>query len=102
MPGPPTPTSEGGEKPTPRLCQVIWSSLPPCVRVLPHLTLEERKHLLRLVVECITVPEDLVRIETIIPMGDNNVILHTPRPCSLTEDTYNGHNPYNITLASLP
>ena len=47
---------------------------------LETLTFEERQQLLRLVVERITVDNGRVRIETIIPTGDDGVQLRTRRP----------------------
>jgi len=54
-----------------------------CSRVsigLDTMTFEERQHLLRLVVERITVDEGRVRIETIIPTGSDDVQLRTRHP----------------------
>ena len=41
---------------------------------LDHLTFEERQQLLRLLVERVTVREDRIRVETIIPMDQRSVM----------------------------
>ena len=63
-----------------------------CGRVaqgLDALTFEERQHLLRLVVERIVVEDGRVRIETVIPTGDDDVQLRTRHP-ELVEEWVGG------------
>ena len=54
-----------------------------CLKGLDALGFEERQQLLRLLVERITVKDGKVRIETVIPGGDDDVQLRTRRPESL-------------------
>ena len=55
-----------------RFCQEV-------ARGLENMAFEERQQLLRLVVEQVTVSDDVVTVETVIPSGDHSAHLRTPR-----------------------